>query len=101
MGQKVKGSKGWFLKYRKDGVEKHMALGGYPVVTFATARLARDQAKLKKLSCVDPIETRLDEKRLVTQSTDLRANFVAIACVCTKPISRIGVSTMHFVKSAI
>jgi hypothetical protein len=80
-GQWVKRSKGWFLKYRKDGVEKHMALGGYPVVTFATARLARDQAKLKKLSCVDPIETRLDEKRLVTQSTDLRANFVAIACV--------------------
>ena len=69
------------MKYRKDGVEKHMALGGYPVVTFATARLARDQAKLKKLSCADPIETRLDEKRLVTQSTDLRANFVAIACV--------------------
>ena len=75
----VNGSKRWFLKYRKDGVEKHMALGGYPMVTLATARLARDQAKLKKLSGADPIETKLDEKRLVTQSTDLRANFAVIA----------------------
>jgi integrase len=75
----VNGSKRWFLKYRKDGVEKHMALGGYPLVTLAAARLARDQAKLQKLSGVDPIENRLTEKRVQTQKTDPRANFATIA----------------------
>ena len=39
------GSKRWFWKYRKDGKEARMALGGYPDVGAKDARKARDTAK--------------------------------------------------------
>lgn len=60
------GSKRWFLKYRLAGVEKQMALGGYPNVTLTAARKARDAAKLQKAEGIDPLQARQVEKLKAT-----------------------------------
>jgi integrase len=60
------GSKRWFLKYRLAGVEKQMALGGYPDVTLTAARKARDAAKLQKAGGIDPLQARQVEKLKAT-----------------------------------
>jgi integrase len=60
------GSKRWFLKYRVDGKEKQLAMGGYPAVTLTEARKARDAAKLKKAAGTDPIQARKIEKLKAT-----------------------------------
>jgi len=39
------GSKRWFWKYRFDGKEKRLALGGYPDLGLKEARVARDDAR--------------------------------------------------------
>ena len=36
------GSKQWYLAYRFGGRQKSLSLGGYPAVTLAEARTARD-----------------------------------------------------------
>ena len=56
------GSRRWFLKYRVDGKEKKLALGGYPDVTLKAARKARDVAKQQKSEGRDPVQTRKVEK---------------------------------------
>ena len=56
------GSKRWFYKFRTADVEKQLALGGYPAVTLAQARKARDVAKLQKSQGIDPIHTRKIDK---------------------------------------
>lgn len=56
------GSRRWFWKYRKDGKEGRLALGGYPAVTLKAARQARDEAKAKKADGVDPVQARQVEK---------------------------------------
>ena len=38
------GSKRWFLKYRKDGKEMRLALGSYPTVSLANARIKQSEA---------------------------------------------------------
>ena len=60
------GSKRWFYKYRKDGKEGRMALGRYPDVGAKDARKARDAAKLKKSTGVDPVQVRKVEKLKAT-----------------------------------
>jgi integrase len=60
------GSKRWFYKYRKDGKEGRMALGSYPYVGAKDARKARDAAKLKKSTGVDPVQLRKVEKLKAT-----------------------------------
>ncbi len=60
------GSKRWFLKYRLAGVEKQMALGGYPAVTLTAAREARNAAKLQKAGGIDPLQARQVEKLKAT-----------------------------------
>jgi integrase len=52
------GSRRWFWKYRKDGKEGRMALGGYPAVPLTAARKARDVAKQTKAAGVDPVLAR-------------------------------------------
>ena len=52
------GSKRWFWKYRIDKKEKQLALGGYPAVSLAAARLARGEAKAQKATGVDPLQAR-------------------------------------------
>ena len=63
------GSKRWFLKYRVDGKEKQLALGGYPDVSLKSARLARDAAKLQKSKGTDPLQARKLDKLKATRST--------------------------------
>ena len=63
------GSKRWFLKYRVDGKEKQLALGGYPDVSLKSARLARDAAKLQKSKGTDPVQARKLDKLKATRST--------------------------------
>jgi integrase len=60
------GSKRWFYKYRKDSKEGRMALGSYPEVGAKDARKARDAAKLKKSTGVDPVQVRKLEKLKAT-----------------------------------
>jgi len=52
------GSKRWFWKYRIGGVEKRLALGGYPDVNLKLARKARDDAKAQKSDGCDPVAAR-------------------------------------------
>ncbi len=56
------GSRRWFLKYRISGVEKQLALGGYPDVSLTAARKAGDAAKLQKSEGHDPVQVRKVEK---------------------------------------
>jgi integrase len=60
------GSKRWFFNSRKDGKEGRMALGSYPDVGAKDARKARDAAKLKKSTGVDPVQVRKVEKLKAT-----------------------------------
>ena len=63
------GSKRWFLKYRVDGKEKQLSLGGYPDVSLKSARLARDAAKLQKSKGTDPVQARKLDKLKATRNT--------------------------------
>ncbi len=56
------GSKRWFCKIYADGKEGRMALGGYPNVSLAAARGARDAVRLQKAAGLDPIRLRKVEK---------------------------------------
>src|SRR3546814_8260593 len=49
-----RGSKLWRVKYRKDGVERKLALGSYPEITLAEARGARDAACRQLAHSIDP-----------------------------------------------
>lgn len=60
------GSRRWFWKYRKDGKEGRMALGGYPAVPLTAARKARDAAKLTKAAGSDPVQARKVQKLKAT-----------------------------------
>ena len=62
------GSKRWFLKYRIAGAEKQLALGSYPAVSLASARKARDAAKLQKSEGRDPVQVRKVEKLVATRN---------------------------------
>ena len=59
------GSKYWRLKYRLHGKEKTLALGVYPEVSLAQARDARDEAKKKIKSNIDPIIERREAKQKI------------------------------------
>lgn len=48
------GSRLWRLAYRCDGKQKLLALGGYPLISLAEARQARDDAKRLLMAGIDP-----------------------------------------------
>jgi len=52
------GSRYWRLKYRIAGKEKLLALGVYPAVTLAAARLKRDEAKKCLADGLDPTSSK-------------------------------------------
>lgn len=56
------GGKLWRLKYRFAGKEKLLSLGGYPEVSLADARLARDEARKLLHEGTDPSAKRQAEK---------------------------------------
>lgn len=65
------GSRRWFWKYRIGGVEKQLALGGYPAVSLMAARKARDAARLEKSDGRDPVQARKVAKlKAVVQESD-------------------------------
>lgn len=64
------GSKYWRLAYRFDGKQKVMALGVYPAVTLAQARIKRDEAKTILSNGKDPGEhvTKKAKKAVIVQA---------------------------------
>lgn len=48
------GSKLWRVRYRRNGVERKLALGPYPQITLAEARSARDEARRLLAHDIDP-----------------------------------------------
>jgi len=71
------GSKRWFLKYRKEGKEMRLALGSYPVVSLANARVKQSEAKALKHKGLDPIHAKQISKLKATRQSD--DTFEAIA----------------------
>ena len=64
------GSKRWFLKYRRDGKEMRLALGGYPEVSLADARARQAEAKALKRKGVDPVHAKQVAKLKASQQVD-------------------------------
>ncbi len=60
---KPTGSRLWHQKYRIDGKEKLLAIGPYPQVSLAQARMARDVARALLATGKDPSEAKQDRKR--------------------------------------
>lgn len=56
------GAKLWRLAYRYGGRQKLLALGPYPLVSLASARIARDVAKRLLVDGVDPSEARKEQR---------------------------------------
>lgn len=53
------GSKLWRLKYRFGGKEKVLSFGAYPIVSLATARRKRDEAKQLLAEQTDPASKKI------------------------------------------
>ena len=64
------GSKRWFLKYRREGKEMRLAMGGYPAVSLADARRKQSEAKGLKHKGVDPIRAKKVGKLKATTHAD-------------------------------
>jgi integrase len=60
---KPTGSRLWHQKYRIDGKERLLAIGPYPEVSLAQARVARDAARALLATGKDPSEAKQDRKR--------------------------------------
>jgi integrase len=67
----------WRLAYRYDGKQKLLALGQYPVISLADARIKRDAAKKLLADGVDPSIERKTERRTAQMSR--RNTFKAVA----------------------
>jgi integrase len=67
----------WRLAYRFDGRQKLLALGQYPVISLADARIKRDAAKKLLADGVDPSIARKSERRIAQMSR--RNTFKAVA----------------------
>ncbi|MGB6324990.1 MAG: integrase arm-type DNA-binding domain-containing protein [Methylocella sp.] len=71
------GARYWRMAYRYQGRQKTLALGVYPIVSLADARMARDAAK-KLLACdVDPSQARKKQKRAARLSAENTFEIVA------------------------
>jgi integrase len=71
------GARYWRLAYRYDGQQKTLALGVYPIVSLADARMARDGAKQLLARDIDPSQARKEQKRAVRLSADNTFEIVA------------------------
>jgi integrase len=67
----------WRLAYRFDGKQKLLALGQYPIISLADARIRRDAAKKLLSDGVDPSIERKAERRTAQMSR--RNTFKAVA----------------------
>ena len=57
------GARYWRMAYRYQGRQKTLALGIYPTVSLADARMARDAAKKLLARDIDPSQARKKQKR--------------------------------------
>ncbi|MCB1995325.1 MAG: tyrosine-type recombinase/integrase [Burkholderiaceae bacterium] len=71
------GAKHWRWKYRFGGKEKRLAIGMYPAVSLAQARLDRDAARLKLKAGDDPVQAKKDQK--LAKQVKLDNTFEAVA----------------------
>ena len=62
------GARYWRMAYRYQGRQKTLALGVYPIVSLADARMARDAAKKLLARDIDPSQARKKQKRDVRLS---------------------------------
>jgi hypothetical protein len=67
------GSRWWRLKYRIDGVEKRLSLGGYPDITLKRARERRQEARRLIAEGIDPSAQRKAEKAAVQDTFEALA----------------------------
>ncbi|MEW3530775.1 integrase arm-type DNA-binding domain-containing protein, partial [Escherichia coli] len=74
---KTTGARYWRLKYRIAGKEKKLALGVYPDVSLAEARIKRDDARKIISEGGDPGEKKRKEK--LTQKISATNTFHALA----------------------
>jgi hypothetical protein len=73
------GRKHWRLKYRFADREKRLALGPYPSVGLAQARIAREKSKAKLRDLIDPAAERRAAKLSLRLDADNTFEFVARA----------------------
>ncbi|WP_309705361.1 phage integrase central domain-containing protein [Siphonobacter sp. SORGH_AS_0500] len=71
------GTKLWRLKYRIHGKEKRISLGGYPAVSLANARKAKDDMKRDIKIGIDPVLKRLQAAQ--TQALSGQLDFKSMA----------------------
>nr|WP_250890612.1 integrase arm-type DNA-binding domain-containing protein [Sphingobium nicotianae] len=78
------GGKLWRFKFRIAGREKLLSLGGWPTVSLAAARKARDRAKAQLIAGDDPAHEKRKEKiaRQVSAGNSFRS--VAEDCIAVK-----------------
>jgi len=72
------GAKYWRLAYRFAGKQKLLALGVYPTITLKAARVARDEARLRLASGIDPSEHRKVQKIIRLESIENTFQAVAV-----------------------
>jgi integrase len=61
---KTNGSKLWQFKYRLSGKERLLSIGVYPDVSLAQARKAKEEARSKVASGIDPSEAKQTARRV-------------------------------------
>lgn len=68
----------WRMKYRFNGKEKRLSLGGWPSVSLAKVRTLRDKAKIQLAEGIDPGEEKKKDKtdRTVPTFRDVALEFV-------------------------
>jgi integrase len=71
-----KGSKLWRFRYRFDGKEKLLALGGYPEISLSDARSRRDEARRQLAHGIDPGAVKKAKKQAATAEQE---TFEAVA----------------------
>ena len=71
------GSKLWRLKYRYLGKERRLSIGGYPLVTLAEAREAREEIKKLLAKDVDPVMAKRENKKKIIRN--IQNTFKAVA----------------------
>lgn len=62
------GSRIWRIKYRFNGRESTLTIGGYPEITLAQARRARDEARIQLYSNIDPNAKKNDRLQQMDES---------------------------------
>ncbi|MDO6453851.1 integrase arm-type DNA-binding domain-containing protein [Neptunomonas phycophila] len=85
---KKTGAKYWRMKYRFSGKEKLLAIGVYPDTSLAMAREARDQARKKLASDIDPLAEKHAIKAANKLNTENSFEALALEWFNTKQIDK-------------